>query len=268
MELTSICKEVIDLSRQVGRFLLEEAAQFQKKDIIEKGLNDLVSYVDKEAELRIVKRLSELVPEAGFIAEEGTGKPKSNAPNWIIDPLDGTTNFIHGLPFYAVSIALTDAQGQLLLGVIYEPNRDECFHAITGEKAYCNELEIKVSDTPSLSQSLLATGFPYYDFNKVKRYLSSVGELMQKCHGLRRIGSAALDLAYVACGRFEGFYEYNLNAWDVAAGALIVRQAGGQVSTFSGTPDAVFGREILAAGPIHSEMLTIIQKHFQQEIAI
>lgn len=262
MNLAELCQQVVVLAQEVGQFLLTESTNFQPQYIEQKGLNDLVSYVDKEAEKRIVKQLKVLLPDAGFIAEEGTGNKNESGANWIIDPLDGTTNFIHGIPFYAVSIALIDEKGALQLGVVYEPNRDECFHAIKGGKAYCNEREIQVSNTELLADSLLATGFPYYDFQKSEQYLASVGAFMQKCHGLRRIGSAALDLAYVACGRFEAFYEYNLNAWDVAAGILIVAQAGGKVTTFQDTDHAVFGREVLAANQIHSETLAVIQYYF------
>lgn len=263
MDLSTLCNKAIEIIKDTGQFLVEEARGFKKQHIEKKGLNDLVSYVDKEAERRLVLGLATLVPDAGFIAEEGTGEKNPNGYNWIIDPLDGTTNFIHGLPFYAVSVALADQDGTLLIGIVYEPNRDECFYATQHGKAYCNDTEIKVSDTKQLADGLFATGFPYYNFEKMPQYLQTVGELMQKSHGLRRCGSAALDLAYVAAGRFEGFYEYNLNAWDVAAGVLIVRRAGGIATTFENTADCVFGRELLAANRVHPELLEIIQRNFR-----
>jgi len=267
MNLNLLCQDVRILAKQVGQFLLQESKGFDVSRIEQKGLNDLVSYVDKEAEKQIVERLSVLLPHSGFIAEEGTGSENPTGYNWIIDPLDGTTNFIHGIPHYAVSIALQNEQKELVLGIVYEPNRDECFHAVLGGKAFLNDTEIRVSQAQELSRGLLATGFPYTDFGQMQEYLQSLQELMQKCHGLRRIGSAALDLAYVACGRFEGFFEYNLRPWDVAAGVLIVRQAGGIATTFRGTDDCVFGKQILAASQVHPEILEIVQKHFSADLA-
>ena len=262
MDLHSIQKKVLPLVKETGLFLKKECANFDTKNIEHKGKNDLVSYVDKQAEKQLVVGLSKIFPEAGFIAEEGTGEPKENGYNWIIDPLDGTTNFIHGLPFYAVSVALAGPQNELLLGVVYEPNADECFHAIKGGAAYCNDDKIQVSENSKLADSLVATGFPYYDFGKMPQYLNCLSEFMQESHGVRRFGSAALDLAYVACGRFEAFFEYNLNAWDVAAGVLIVRQAGGTATTFNNEDDCVFGRELMASGHVHDEALDIVNKHF------
>ena len=263
-KLNSIQKKVIALAKDAGDFMRNESKKFNRKDIEHKGLNDLVSYVDKEVEKRLVSELKNYLP-SGFIAEEGTGEQQENGYNWIIDPLDGTTNFIHGLPHYSTSIALQNPTGELLLGVVHEPNSNECFHAIKGEKAYCNEEQIQVAPTEKLAGGLLATGFPYYDFGLMEVYLKSLNELMQQCHGLRRFGSAALDLAYVACGRYEGFFEYNLNAWDVAAGVLIVREAGGTATTFQNTPDCIFGRELIATnGKIHSEVLEVLSKNFHQ----
>lgn len=263
--LSQIAPQVIKLSRQVGTFILQESKKIRREDIEKKGRNDLVSYVDRNAETKIVEGLSQILPDSAFFTEENpdsqqlTDKPY----HWIIDPLDGTTNFLHGLPIFAVSIGLM-YDNKLVLGVIYEPNRDECFYAIAGEGAFCNEQAIKVSPVPQLADSLLATGFPYRDFEKIPAYLDIIREFMQKSHGLRRMGSAAIDLAYVACGRFEGFFEYNLSPWDVAAGALIIKEAGGQVSTFSGGNDFVFGREIVAAGNIHAEMQSLIAKHWKR----
>ncbi|MFT5917726.1 MAG: myo-inositol-1(or 4)-monophosphatase [Flammeovirgaceae bacterium] len=262
-DFSEIQKEVISLSKSVGEFLLGESKKFKRSSIEKKGLNDLVSYVDKEAERQIVTKLKEILPNSGFYAEEGTGEPIENGYNWIIDPLDGTTNFIHGLPHYSTSIALQNSAGELILGVVYEPNSDECFHAVKGEGAFCNETKIQVSEAEKLADGLLATGFPYYDFGKMPAYLDCMSEFMQKCHGLRRFGSAALDLAYVACGRYEGYFEYNLNAWDVAAGILIVREAGGMATKFNNKPDCVFGRELIASNSkIHQEIVQILQDNF------
>ncbi|QSE98733.1 inositol monophosphatase family protein [Fulvivirga lutea] len=249
---------------QTGQFIREEAYQFSADRIERKGFNDLVSYVDKEAEKMLVSSCSEALPEAGFITEEGTKTERKVEYNWIIDPLDGTTNFTHGLPVYSISVALMRNE-KLVIGVVYEINRDEFFYAVEGSPAYCNDEEIKVSKVNTLSESLLATGFPYYDFEQMQSYLKILNDFMQSTHGLRRMGSAAVDLAYVACGRFEGFFEYNLNAWDVAAGAFIVQQAGGQVTDFKGGNDFVFGREIVASSNVQNEMLQVIQKHWQNK---
>jgi myo-inositol-1(or 4)-monophosphatase len=226
-------------------------------------LNDLVSYVDKTAEEIIVKGLQEILPEAGFITEEQTNTNIGERFNWIIDPLDGTTNFIHGLPVFSVSIALKD-NDELVIGVVYEVNLDECFYAWKGASAYLNGKEIRVSNAPTIGDSLLATGFPYYDFNKQPQYIALFTHLMKSCHGLRRLGSAAVDLAYTACGRFDAYYEYNLNPWDVAAGIVIVRQAGGHVVNFSGGDEILESRELLATnGKLTGEMLEAIETHFK-----
>ncbi|MDX5443946.1 MAG: inositol monophosphatase [Hymenobacteraceae bacterium] len=255
-------EKVAELSRRVGQFIRHEGKNFDISHIEHKGFNDLVSYVDKQAEKMLVEGLRELLPEAGFIAEEGTGEGKKETYNWIIDPLDGTTNFLHGLPVFSISLALMKEQ-ELVLGVVYEINFDECFTAWKNGGAYLNGKRISVSKPEKLSASLIATGFPYHDFGLMQKYLQVLGSFMEKSHGVRRLGSAAVDLVYVACGRFEGFFEFNLNAWDVAGGTLIVKEAGGHVSKFTEDGDYVFGREIVASnGKIHSEMLDVIAKHW------
>jgi len=261
IDLGKILTASKSLVHNVGDFIRKESQGFSMTDVEHKGFNDLVSYVDKEAEKQLVAGCSKILPVAGFIAEEGTSDKTGDTYNWIIDPLDGTTNFTHGLPIYSISLALM-RDNEIVLGIVYEINKDECFYAIEGEKAFLNEQEIHVSPTDTLTSSLLATGFPYYNFEEMNRYLAILNDFMQKTHGLRRMGSAAVDLAYVACGRFEGFFEYNLNAWDVAAGVFIVQQAGGKVSDFKNGEDYLFGREIIAAGKIKNEMLEVIQKHW------
>ena len=262
MELEQITGKVIEVAKAAGAFIREQRTTFTADKIELKGLNDLVSYVDKTAEVQIVAALQNILPSAGFITEEKTINKTGERYNWIIDPLDGTTNFIHGLPVYSVSIALQEFD-ELVAGVVYEINQDECFYAWRGAPAYLNGREIKVSATPTIEKSLLATGFPYYDFKKQPAYIELFTELMRKCHGLRRLGSAAVDLAYTACGRFDGYYEYNLNAWDVAAGIVIVRQAGGEVVNFKGGDEVLNTRELLATnGKITAEMLETIEKYF------
>lgn len=264
MELKTLTENVTAIAREVGEFIRSEAESFTHDKIEYKGLNDLVSYVDKTAEERLVAKLSGLLPSSGFITEEATISKTGEMYNWIIDPLDGTTNFIHGIPTFAISIALQKGT-ELVSGVVYEINRDEMFYAWAGGGAFLNGKTIRVSGADAISKTLLATGFPYYDFTKQEQYLRAFSELMQSCHGLRRIGSAAVDLAYVAAGRFDGFFEYNLNAWDVAAGALIVREAGGKVLDFSGGTNFISQRELIAGSPvIADQLLDILQRHFKQ----
>jgi myo-inositol-1(or 4)-monophosphatase len=259
-QLAEILESTQNVAKEVGAFIRKERQHFDVDKVEHKGFNDLVSYVDKEAERMIVEKLSPILPEAGFITEEGTNTTQAEVYNWVIDPLDGTTNFIHGIPNFSVSIALME-KDQVILGVVYEVNRHECFYAQRGGGAFCNDTRIKVSEAPDLSASLIATGFPYYNFELIDRYLNSMKSLMQKTHGLRRLGSAAVDLCYVAAGRTEGFFEYNLNSYDVAAGAIIVTEAGGTVTDFAGGTDYVFGRKIVASnGKIHSEFLAVLSE--------
>ncbi|GAC1302773.1 MAG: inositol monophosphatase family protein [Mucilaginibacter sp.] len=262
MDLQQLTSSVSQIAKEAGEFIRQQRKIFSTDKIEVKGLNDLVSYVDKTAEEQIVAALSKVLPEAGFITEEKTISKTGERYNWIIDPLDGTTNFIHGLPVFSVSIALQE-YSELVSGVVYEVNQDECFYAWKGSAAYLNGREITVSDNKTLDKSLLATGFPYYNFDKQQGYIELFTELMKSCHGLRRLGSAAVDLAYTACGRFDGYYEYNLNPWDVAAGILIVRQAGGEVVNFKGGEECLNSRELLATnGLISKETLKIVQKYF------
>ncbi len=258
----SLCEEVINVAKNAGNFIRTERQNFSQEKVETKSLNSLVSYVDKEAEKIIVEHLSELLPEAGFIAEEGTSDKTGETYNWVIDPLDGTTNFIHGIPCFAVSIALME-NDEVVVGVVYEVNLNECFYAWNGSKAYLNGKEITVAQTDVLADTLMATGFPYYDYKRVKQSLSALEFFMKNTRGIRRLGSAATDLAYVAAGRFDGFYEYSLNAWDVAAGALIVQQAGGRVSDFKGENNYIFGAEIVAgSATIFNEFQSVIEKQF------
>jgi len=259
MNLEKICEQVVEIARNTGVFIKNERAVFSTNSIETKGLHDFVSYVDKSSEKQIVSALTKILPTAGFIAEEGTGKPLEDGLNWVIDPLDGTTNFIHGLSPFAISIALMEGNS-VIIGVIYEVSLEECFWAYKGSKAFLNGKEISVSKIKTVNDSLIATGFPYYDFDKMLQYFKSMDFFMRNSHGLRRLGSAATDLAYVACGRFDAFYEYSLHAWDVAAGSLIVQQAGGQVCDFSGEKNYIFGKEIIATNSaVYSEFKDVVK---------
>jgi myo-inositol-1(or 4)-monophosphatase len=246
MELEKLCIQVRELVENVGHFVREERKQFTANRIETKGKHDFVTYVDKYAEEKLVKELGKLLPGSGFIAEEGTGKGRTGEYNWIIDPLDGTTNYIHGSPPYAISVALMRFD-EVILGVVYEIVAGECFFSFQGADAFMNDQIIKVSQNNSIADSLIATGFPYNYFNRLQPFMKTLEFLFVNSQGVRRLGSAATDLAYVACGRYDVFYEYNLNPWDVAAGSFLVQQAGGRVSDFTGGSNFLFGKEIIAS---------------------
>jgi myo-inositol-1(or 4)-monophosphatase len=259
MNLAGLEQDVISLCEEVGEFMSKESENFDLSRIEQKGsFSNLVSYVDKESEKRLVARLSELLPGAGFLAEEGTEKKGINDYKWIIDPLDGTTNYLHGLPIYAISIGL-QKKDKTVMGIVYDVSHKDCYHAIENNPAYCNKKEIRISPINKLEESLLATGFPYYHLDKRENYLEIIKIFLEKTHGIRRLGSAAMDLAYVACGKLEGFFEYNLSPWDVAGGAFIVQQAGGIVTDFSGGEDYLHGGQLCAGGKVHAEMLQLIK---------
>lgn len=263
VDLKNMLNAMEAIAKEAGVFIRREALSFNKSKVEYKGLNDLVSYVDKTAEEYIIGRLSKLLPNAGFITEEEMIPNSSKEYNWIIDPLDGTTNFIHGIPVYAVSIALQHHH-KIVAGVVYEINRDECFSAFAEGGATLNGQKIQVTTIDTLNETLVATGFPYTKFEKIDQYLSVLQELMLKTRGVRRLGSAAVDLAYVACGRFDAFFEYNLNAWDVAAGALLVQEAGGMVTDFKKGNNYIFGKEIIATNAsIHPSVYQIVGDFFK-----
>jgi myo-inositol-1(or 4)-monophosphatase len=255
--------------RPVGRYIAEERKNFQRTSVETKSLNALVSYVDQEAERRLVDGLHRLLPEAGFIAEEGSGTPSPDRSwDWVVDPLDGTTNFIHGIPTYAVSVGLLHGQ-DLVAAAVYELGQDEYFSAESGRGTRCNGLPVRVSSTSNVSDSLVATGFPYYDFSEMAAYAGVLNDCFQHTRGVRRLGSAATDLAYVACGRFDAFFEHGLSPWDVAAGILLVEEAGGRATSFGSQAlshrDLVHCREMVAGNPaVGSELHRWTQNRFQR----
>ena len=260
MDLKNICSEIERAARETSAFILKESEEFDINRAEKKGLNDFVSYVDKGAEKMLVEKLSHLLPEAGFITEEGTSKKIGLKYCWVIDPLDGTTNFLHGFHPYAISIALKEYD-EIVAGIVYEVSGYESFIAWKGGGAWLNGSKIRVSEAAKLADSLVATGFPYSDFSKIDSYMKCLTHFCKHTHGIRRLGSAAIDLANVACGRFEVFYEYGLHPWDVAAGTLIVREAGGRVSDFSGNENNITGEEFIAANSsVFPEVLEIINK--------
>ncbi|HNY02892.1 MAG TPA: inositol monophosphatase family protein [Bacteroidales bacterium] len=255
MNLEALTRKVCELAEETGQFLMQEVHRIRREDVEVKGLHNYVTHVDRESEQRLVDRLGTLLPGSGFIAEEDPNL-KPGELTWVIDPLDGTTNFIHGVPLFSISIGLMQGD-KTLLGVIREPNLGETFYTWEGAPSYLNGQTIRVSKTPAVSQALFATGFPYYDYSLLDDYLQLFRYLLQNSRGVRRLGSAAADLAYTACGRYDGFYEYGLSPWDVNAGGLIVKNAGGTVTDFRGTDNYTFGRQILAANPmIYDEFLT------------
>jgi myo-inositol-1(or 4)-monophosphatase len=259
-DLKQICSGIEKAAREAGAFISEESKGFDIRKTEQKGLNNFVSYVDKESEKILVDKLGLLLPEAGFVTEEGTSEKVGLKYCWVIDPLDGTTNFLHGFHPYAISIALKEYD-EIVAGVVYEVGGNEIFSAWKNGGAWLNGSRIQVSEAPRLADSLVATGFPYTNFSKLDQYMQCFAYFCKHTHGIRRLGSAAMDLAYVACGRFEAFYEYGLQPWDIDAGILLVREAGGKVSDFSGIEKNLTGEEFLASNTlIYPEILAVVNK--------
>ena len=260
--MNSYLDVAIEAAREAGGILLAEFSRPQT--LAYKGDADLVTEADRRSEAAIVARLRNHFPRHEIVAEEGTGKETAGGGaaathRWYVDPLDGTTNFAHGYPCFAVSIALAeagagDAPEELLAGVVFNPVSDEMFTAARGEGACLNRKRIRVSGVERLAVGLLATGFPSHKRTQSPN-IHYYWDFTLASHGVRRDGSAALDLAFVACGRFDGFWEFGLNPWDTGAGTLLVREAGGLVTDFAGRPYRLGAREVLASnGKIHAEM--------------
>jgi len=252
--------ELEAIAREAGALVM---GHFARRVTIEyKGEVDLVTVADRASEKLIVERLRERWPEHGIVAEEGTRSDTGAEYRWYVDPLDGTTNFAHGYPVFCISIALARQDGQLEVGVLYDPTRDEMFAAERGQGATLNGQPMRVSKTTRLAESLLGTGFPSHK-RHANPNIHFYHQLTLRSHGVRRAGSAALDLANVACGRYDGFWEFNLNPWDTAAGVLVVEEAGGTVTRFDGGPFRLDSREVLASnGLIHRELITNFEEIF------
>ena len=247
-------------ARAAGDIIVRNMDRLDRIKVVTKQNNDFVSDVDHLAEQTIIAIIKEAYPDHGILAEESGTQAESSDFQWIIDPLDGTTNFLHGFPQFAVSIALK-YKDRLEVGVIYDPLSQELFTASRGNGAMLNDKKIRVTGHKGLENALLGTGFPYHDQSYLDTYLETMKELMKKTAGIRRPGSAALDLAWLAAGRIDGFWEFNLKAWDIAAGALIVREAGGIVSDFENKGDYLVSGDIIAAAPkVFPEMMKIIQE--------
>jgi len=265
MNLEKITDQVVRLCIQDGAYIKQQLDLLQARDIELKDEHNFVTYVDRTSEERLVEELSMILPGSGFIAEENDYGQNDSGLKWIIDPLDGTTNFVHGVPLFAISIALMEGN-KVIMGVVHEVNRSESFYSWKGGKAYVNGKEIRVSAAKTLNDSLLVTGFPYIRDQILDQYIDLFKAFMQRTQDLRRLGSAATDLAYVAAGRFEGFYEISLNSWDVAAGSFLVSQAGGKVTDFKGGDDFIFGKSLVSSnGLVHREMLEVIKDFYVNE---
>ena len=249
-------------AREAGELIASRAGAIDASAIREKGLNDLVTDVDEAAQRLIIRTLRETFPEYAFLAEEGDEFALDGhyeGHRWIIDPIDGTTNFMHGVPPYAVSIGLQHEE-EMVLGVVLDVSRDELFTAVRGNGLFLNGERRHVSRTPELGRSLITTGFPYRAVGHIDVYLRVLSEFMRKSQGVRRPGSAAVDLAYVAAGRFDGFFETGLKPWDVAAGLVLVEEGGGRVTDYRDEPNPLFVEQMIASnGLIHGEMLTLLE---------
>lgn len=252
LDLKQLTAEVCLIATQAGYFLREERKSFRQERVVEKHAHDYVSYVDKESERRLVTALSSLLPEAGFITEEGSATYNDEPYCWVIDPLDGTTNYIHDNAPYCVSIALR-SRTELLLGVVYEVCRDECFHAWKGGKAFLNKEEIRVSDVESIENAFVITELPYNSGQYKRTAEHLISQLYGVVSGIRMNGSAAAAICYVAAGRFDAWAEAFIGKWDYSAGALIVLEAGGKVTDFYGSDQFIEGHHIIATnGHLHS----------------
>jgi myo-inositol-1(or 4)-monophosphatase len=240
----------VKAARAAGAIINRASLDLELLQVTAKGVNDFVTEVDQAAERVIIETLLTAYPGHGILAEESgrTHGAKHSDYLWIIDPLDGTTNFIHGFPVYGVSIALAH-RGQVQQAVVYDPTRNDLFYASRGRGAFLNDRRLRVSKRIRLAEALVGTGFPFRKGDNFKRYVALLEELMQHCAGLRRPGAAAIDLCYVAAGWYDGFFETGLNPWDVAAGSLIITEAGGLVGNFTGDADFLHQREVVAGNP-------------------
>ena len=247
----------MDAARLAGVVLRRRFRPRERLQVETKGMHDFVTEVDREAEAAVVAYVRANFPDHSILAEEGSPSQQAGGVRWVVDPLDGTTNFIHGVPTFAVSVAVEDSSG-VLAGAIYDPVHEEMFHAHRGGGARLNWESIACTRPASLHDALIATGFPFRELSRLAGYLTAFERFVRTTAGLRRAGSASLDLAYTACGRYDGFFEIGLSRWDIAAGTLLVQEAGGRVTDPGGGKDYLETGDLVAAGPtLHAAMLAI-----------
>ena len=252
----------IDAAREAGKFLSESVGRVRTIETKKGEERNLVSEIDRGSEERIIRMIRSRYPTHEILAEESGGSTATAEYKWIIDPLDGTTNFLHGLPIFSVTIAI-EHRGEIVAGVVYDPNQDELFTAEKGSGAFLNGTRLHVTSTARLIDSLIVTGFPYDIAGNPDHAVEHFVNFLMEARGIRRLGSAALDLSYVAAGRFDGFWEVNLNPWDMAAGVLLIREAGGHATDFSGGPSSVYKKQVLATnGVIHNAMIDVLKKAY------
>ncbi|MFZ5582357.1 MAG: inositol monophosphatase family protein [Pseudomonadota bacterium] len=252
----------VKAARRAGQIINRASNDIDLLKVVAKQQSDFVTEVDRAAEAAIIETLREAYPNHGILAEEsGTSVGRDEEYQWIIDPLDGTTNFIHGFPQYAISIALAH-RGQVTQAVVYDPIRNEMFTATKGAGAFLDDRRIRVGKRAKLQDALIGTGFPYRSFDHVDAYLNIFKELTQTCAGIRRPGAAALDLAWVACGRLDGFWEFGLSPWDMAAGTLLITEAGGLATDLAGEPGYLDSGNVVAGSPkIFAQLLQTVQSN-------
>lgn len=261
-ELKLILPHVVEACNEAGAFMISYFDKVKTEEIITKGHNSLVSFVDQGSERILVERLSQILPEAGFVTEEETVDQQQKELTWIIDPLDGTTNYLHAIPHFSVSIGLYDGK-DIILGVVHDVMRKQTYKAIKGQGAFCDDKQLIVTNESSFAETLIGTGFPYKADHTLPSHFIVLEEILASTRGIRRFGSAALDLCSVASGQFGAFYEQSLNAYDIAAGALIVAEAGGVISDYAGGDKWLWEGEILASAPqFQNRMLKVLSTFY------
>jgi myo-inositol-1(or 4)-monophosphatase len=250
-----------EAARKTARTLRRDFGEVEQLQVSNKGPSDFVSAADLKAEKTLRAELAKARPRFGFLMEEtGEIAGEDGKHRWIIDPIDGTTNFLHGIPHFAISIGL-EMEGEIIAGLVYNPIVEEVFYAEKGQGAFLNDKRLRVSSRNRMSESVIATGIPFHGRPGHEPFLQQLGRVMQTVAGVRRMGSASLDLAYVAAGRYEGFWETGLQPWDIAAGILLVREAGGYVTDFKGGKDVLHSGNVVAANPkLHKDLLELVTK--------
>lgn len=255
-------KTATEAAREAGKIQMAHYGKIAAADIRKKAASDFLSFVDEQSEKIILEVIKDSFPDHSILAEEGGVSGQQSDYQWIIDPLDGTTNYLKNIPVFAVSIALQKGN-ELIAGVVFDPVHNDLYHAEKGKGAYLNNLPIKVSSTARLNESFISTGFPFKIKHILHDFCLAFEKIFQQCIGARRLGAAAIDLAYVASGRFDGFWEMGLKPWDVAAGALLVIEAGGEISDFWNNPSFLHSSFVMATNSkIHTELGEIIREVF------